>query len=209
MKRQKNRCLNCYNYSPHFHPERLLKSLPKTTGNEFIFFPSSGDLAWANREVIQAHIDYARKYRDRVFLIQSKDPVFFNWYMFPENVILGTTIESDLETYLTPSKYRYYHEISKAPLPRFRAEYMIQLKHPTKAVTIEPILSHNPLQLTEWIKEIAINSDKTIVYVGYDNHSCNLPEPLFVATRGLIQELNGLKRVEVRIKSLRKAWYEC
>lgn len=29
-KRQKHRCLDCYNYALHAHPERLNKPLPKT-----------------------------------------------------------------------------------------------------------------------------------------------------------------------------------
>ena len=36
-KRQKNRCVDCYNYIPHIHTERLTDYLPKTSKDEFIF----------------------------------------------------------------------------------------------------------------------------------------------------------------------------
>lgn len=202
-KRQKKRCLDCYNYTPHFHPERLLKAPPKTVDDQFVFFPSSADLAFANEKVVQAHIDYAEKYRDVTFLIQSKAPAFFENFDFPDNVILATTIETDrTEFWSNPSKYKTYWEISKAPIPSQRAYIMMNLNHKRKAVTVEPILSfhlHSMLMLIE-------NIELEFVYVGYDNHNCKLPEPSLLKTRLLIRELERI--TEVRVKSLRKAWWE-
>jgi hypothetical protein len=202
-KRQKNRCLDCYNYEPHFHAERLLKAPPKTVGNQFVFFPSSGDLAFADARVIQLHIEYAEKYRDITFLIQSKAPAFFGNFNFPDNVILGTTIETDrVEFWSNPSKYKTYWEISKARPPKERAFIMMKLAHKRKAVTVEPILSfhlHNMLSLIE-------NIEPEFVYVGYDNHNCKLPEPSLEKTRRLIADLELI--TEVRVKTLRKAWWE-
>ena len=70
MKRQKNRCRLCYDYAPHFHSERLLKPPPKTVGDQFIFFPSSADLAFATLFEMCDMIEYAKKYSDRQFLMQ-------------------------------------------------------------------------------------------------------------------------------------------
>lgn len=211
MKRQKNRCLSCYNYEPHFHPERLLKAPPRTVGKEFIFFPSSGDLAFTNRNVVMAHIDYAEKYRDRTFLIQTKNPVWFSDYTFPENVILGTTIESNQRWFFTPSKYREYREISKAPEPFQRYRNMMMFHHKTKDVTIEPVLDFNIIEsipFTRWIERISETCETLIVYLGYDNHNCKLPEPPLAKTEQLITELARYPKIELRKKTIRKAWYE-
>lgn len=207
MKRQRKRCELCYNYTPHSHLERLSKAPPKTKDKEFIFFPSSGDLAWASRFTVESHIGYARKYKDRMFLIQSKNPKFFLNYEWPPNVILGTTIETTERYWFAgPSKFKAYKEISKAPYPDERFKIMLEVreKFPDHQiiVTIEPILTFNPNLFPEWIE--AINPD--IVYVGYDNHSNYLPEPRLEATLKLIDALE--KFTEVRKKTIRHAWWE-
>jgi len=201
MKRQLHHCLKCYNYEPHAHLERLLKPPPKTEGDEFIFFPSSGDPFWSEPKEFQAAIDYTRKYHDRTFLIQSKGPSCFHPYEFPSNVILATTLETDKLTFDTPSNYQSYRKISHAPIPLMRANFMASVEHIRKIVTVEPILdfTHN---LVDWIHAIA----PQVVYVGYDNHHCRLPEPPLSKTKDLITELE--KFAEVRVKTLRKAWWE-
>jgi protein gp37 len=98
--------------SARYLPERLLKAPPRTKDGEFIFFPSMGDLYFASPQQFQAHINYARKYSDRTFLIQSKNPSRFRNFGFPDNVILGTTIETNYTELRTPSEYRYYAWIS-------------------------------------------------------------------------------------------------
>jgi len=201
MKRQKNRCLKCYRYEPHPHLERLEKSPPKTYGTEFIFFPSSGDLAFASPEVIKAHLEYARKYSDRTFLIQTKNPKWLlTWWLYqddnlyPNNVIFGTTIETNRNLFATPSKYKSYEEISKAPHPRRRAFYLSQFFHETKMVTIEPILDFDFYPLIQMLKAIEKTCMRLIIYVGYDNHSCHLPEPKLEKTKMLIEELEKKPR---------------
>ena len=202
MKRQGKRCQQCYQYEPHAHLERLLKSPPKTKDNEFIFFPSSGDPAFANRREFQAAIDYTRKYGNRTFLIQSKDPSCFLHYDFPKNVILGTTIETDSRYFQTPSEHKNYGQISNAPSPYIRYHHFLELKHKRKLVTIEPILQFLHGILLSWIVKL----EPEIVYVGYDNHNCRLPEPTLEATKLLIERMKLF--TEVRVKTLRKAWYE-
>jgi len=192
-----------YDFQPHYHPERLSKMPPRTEEGEFIFFPSMGDLYFATPHQFQAHIDYARKYPDRMFLIQSKNPSRFQNFGFPENVILGTTIETNLLVFNTPSKYRYYSEISKAPYPCHRRNAMIELCHSHKTVTIEPILDFIEAIMVQWMKEIK----PKIIWIGYDNHNCHLPEPTLEKTENLIATLKA-EGFDVRLKKIRKAWYE-
>jgi RNase P subunit RPR2 len=201
MKRQK--CSACKTFIPHHHIERLDRVPPKTRQGEFIFFPSSGDLAFAIPEVVRAHIDYARKYPDRTFLIQSKNPEFLKDYNFPDNVILGTTIETNLAVFDTPSKYSYYSEISKALYPCHRIRSIMDVVHKRKSVTIEPILDFTLNVMVEWMERIR----PEIIWIGYDNHNCRLPEPTLKKTMLLIVEL-GKRGFDVRKKTLRKAWYE-
>ena len=206
-KRQRKNCLRCYSYTPHFHPERLLKTPPKTVGDEFIFFPSSGDLAFAKPNEVQAHVDYAKKYADRMFLVQSKNPMFFLDYEWPPNIILGTTIETtERYWFVEPGRFKSYAEISKAPYPDERLEIMLEVREEFPdnqlVIVIEPILTFSPNLFPEWIESVEPN----FVYVGYDNHDCKLPEPRLNATLKLIDELKRF--TEVRRKTLRKAWWE-
>jgi len=203
MMRQKKRCLKCYNYEPHAHLERLLKRPPKTVGDEFIFFPSSGDPAFASLFELDTALQYARRYKNTKFLIQSKNPSCFINIAFPDNVILATTIETNQRDFDTPSKYKSYSEISKALSPYARFVDMLIVQHKHKMVTIEPILDFDLRIMIRWIKLI----NPEIVYVGYDNHNCKLPEPSLLKTKKLISELRVLG-IEVRIKTLRRAWYE-
>ena len=207
MKRQKSRCMKCYRYEPHSHLERLKKRPPKTFGDEFIFFPSSGDLAFASDEVIKAHIRYAKKWSDRTFLMQTKNPRWMLNYKFPENVILGITLETNRFVFITPSEYKGYAEISKAPIPKTRAWLFTLFFHSTKMVTIEPILDFDLCDMISLIEEIENSCEKLIIYIGYDNHNCKLPEPKLEKTKMLIATLEDMG-FYVRIKSLRKAWYE-
>jgi len=150
-----------------------LKRPPTTLGDNFIFFPSSGDPAFASPHEMQTAIDYTRKYSDCTFFIQSKNPECFLPYKFPENVILGITLETDLRLYHTPSLFTMYQQISKAPIPIERTNHFEDVKHKRKMVTIEPILDFKVSILTAWIYRI----NPEIIYIGYDNHNCKLPEP--------------------------------
>lgn len=202
-KRQKNRCLKCFSYEPHAHLERLLKSPPKTFGKDFVFFPSSGDPAYASAKEWETAISYTKKYPSATFLVQSKDPICFLPYKFPDNVILGTTAETNLLTFhVEHCKCEFYWDISHAPYSIYRIHDLSRLKHPRKFVTIEPILDFGCLTFSSLIEEV----HPEFVYVGYDNHNCKLPEPPLAETQRLIKELE--KFTEVRVKTLRKAWWE-
>jgi len=203
-----SKCLLHKSYLPHSHLERFKKRPPKTQGDEFIFFPSCGDLAFASPRIINAHIQYAKDYPDRTFLMQSKDLRWIHYHDFPDNVILGTTIETDRIFFDTPSGYKTYRQISKAPPPASRYYRLIRKEHPLKLVTIEPILQFS-LRLTRWIENLQESCDRLIVYIGYDNHKCKLPEPTLNETLKLIEDLKSfLPPRDLRLKSIRKAWFE-
>lgn len=201
MKRQK--CELCHDYVPHVHLERLEKPPPKTMGKEFIFFPSSGDVAFAPKSAVCQAMDYARKYSDRTFLMQSKNPECFFRYDIPKNVIVGSTIETNRICFYTPSQYSYYAWISTAPLPEKRFLAMTNLTSLVRReVTIEPILDFDLYILNNWIHRI----NPEFVYIGYDNHRCFLPEAPLAKTLELIDDLK--KFTEVRLKTIRPAWWE-
>ena len=202
MKRQLHNCKSCYLFEPHAHLERLRKAPPRTGDGEFIFFPSSGDVAFSTFTEFNESIMFAEKWKDRDFLTQTKNTGCFLDRGFPDNMILGTTIETDLYEFRgTPSKFREYRQISHAPLPYYRYLAMLEVKHDRKEVTIEPILQFSDI-LVEMIRKI----NPEFVYVGYDNHNCRLPEPSLADTKALISQLEVF--TEVRIKTLHKAWWE-
>ncbi|MHA1216307.1 MAG: hypothetical protein ACTSPX_03140 [Candidatus Thorarchaeota archaeon] len=198
-KRRRKWCEKCYNYEPHFHPERLSR-LP---GGKIVFACDMGDIAFAEKEWLDRIAAVMKEHGGKTFYLQSKEPrVFYRIDDLPENVIVGTTIETNKITFDTPSEYEFYREISQAPLPYKRYVTMKHLDHPRKYVTVEPILDFDVDVVVGWVKNIA----PEFVYVGYDNHNCRLPEPPLEKTLKLIRELE--KFTEVRIKTIRRAWWE-
>lgn len=201
-KRQKQKCLKCYTFEPHAHLERLKHSAPKTIGDQFVFFPKGGDLSFCDAISLLEMINYARDNPQTTFLIQTKNPDWMANYRFPDNVILDITLETDRHIFQTLSDYHAYDQISKAMLPIQRATIFSDIPHSRKGVTVEPILQHSP-KLVDLILDIK----PEFVYVGYDTKGCKLPEPTLKETLNFINELSN-RKIEVRIKTLRKAWYE-
>ena len=181
---KKRGCQLCYDYIPHFHPERLNNKLPKTKGDEFIWCGSSGDISFIEYPNMLKILKKIEEYPDRTFFFQTKNPDFFHKFIFPVNVILGITLESDI----------FYKGISKASYPYERAYSFEKLDFPRKFVTIEPILEFNFSVFLGWIQEI--NPER--VYIGYDSHKCNLPEPSPLKVKNLINELSRFTKVKTK-----------
>lgn len=202
MKRQ--RCSLCRSYTPHEHPERFNNRPPKTYGDEFVFVDDFTDPHWFNDEQWDRRLAWCRKWKDRNLLIQSKAPECFRDKKFPPNVALGTTIETDLNNFNTPSSYKRYDQISSAIIPIWRAVDMEHIAHRRKVVTIEPILD---FYLQDFVDIICkINPER--VYIGYDSHPANkLPEPPLEKTEELIYRLEK-EGIKVIRKEIRKAWWE-
>jgi len=180
---KKRGCQLCYDYIPHFHPERLHNRLPKTNGDEFIWCCSSSDITFAKPKWIKKIITKILEYPDRTFFFQTKNPICFKQYSFPDNVMLGITLETD----------RSYVSLSKAPEPYQRYKDFLKIECERKVVTIEPILEYDGF-LPNWIKKIVPER----VYIGYDTKNCGLPEPSLWRVKFLIEELSKFTKVKLK-----------
>ncbi len=183
MKRQKHRCMDCYNYIPHFHEERLTNRLPRTYGDEFIWVGSSGDISFCELEDMDKILLKIEEYPNRTFFFQTKNPKYFQQFDFPKNVILGITLESD----------RDWCSITKAPDPYKRYKDFLKVDHLRKIVTIEPILDFDGF-IIDWVRAIAPER----VYIGFDTKNCNLPEPSKEKTLRLITTLAWFTSVRLK-----------
>jgi hypothetical protein len=152
-------------------------------------------------EWIEQIFNVIERREDKTFYLQTKDPQVFEALNdicgFPKNVLLGITLETNLDEFDTPSRFKKYEEISKAPKPEDRWITPNLIDY----VTIEPILDFDD-ELIRWIRCLS----PKFVYIGYDNHNCKLPEPRGEKTLYLIRELS--KFTEVRLKTIRPAWWE-
>lgn len=184
-KRQKHNCMKCYNYEPHFHPERLDK-IPKAN---LVFACGNGDISFADNEQKASILKAMQLKPTQTFLLQTKNPSCLKGYEIPLNVIIGTTIETN----------RNIEGISLAPKTVFRAEALEKLCC-RKFVTIEPIMDFDLDVLKDWI----FNIKPEIVWVGYANHTkrMHLDEPSLEKTNQLISELK--KFTDVRLKTIRE-----
>jgi len=187
----KNNCLDCYNFKPHPHPERLEQSLPRTNDNEFIFTCSSGDVAFCPTSYLRKILERVARQPSKTFLIQSKNPKTFSRVVFPDNVILGVTIETNRDD--------LYSGISKAPKPSQRFKEFLKIKHPLKMVTIEPVVDFDLEVMVKWIKQI----NPCTVWLGYDSGKNGLPEPSYKKFMSLHNRLKGMG-INVILKSVKK-----
>jgi len=195
-RRQKHRCIDCYNFVPHEHPERLRKKFPK--GSQ-VFVCSMGDIVFAPFGYVKKILNTIERQPEVTFLLQTKESFVFKYIermsRIPNNLIIGITLEST-----TP--HPVYASLHKPLDVLERAVVFARVKHPRKYVTIEPIMD---FEMDVMIKQIqAINPE--FVYIGYDNHRHRLPEPSLEKTLKLINELE--KFTEVRKKTIRRAWWE-
>jgi uncharacterized Fe-S cluster-containing radical SAM superfamily protein len=212
-----SKCQECRDGVNHSHLEVLQRTPPKTKPGEFLTVGLSGDVSFMTKGDFLEVIDYCRKWQNRTFLIQSKNPDYFvefeDNHNIPDNVIVGTTIETNRtvriwgEGAIVNPHNDNYSQISKAPAPYLRTQAMVQLTC-KKAVTIEPVLDFDISEMVYWMKRIA----PEFVYVGYanDRHEgkkLKLPEPSLEKTMELIQILRDAG-IEVREKTLRLAWWE-
>jgi DNA repair photolyase len=178
-------------FQPTFIDARLRK---KFSRNSFVLVSDMGDLLgdWVPREWIERVLDTIRMWPHTYFLLLTKNPKRYLSFSLPENVVAGATIESN----------RDYPSLSKAPPQSERIDAMKRLTHKHKAVVVEPILEFDLEEFTEAIREIS----PSLVYIGYDNYGFKLPEPGLEKTMEFISRLKGF--TDVRVRTIRKAWYE-
>ena len=144
----KKNCPECYKFEPHYRhlEDRLKQQLPRTKFMQFIFTCSNGDVAFCKTESLRKIVDRIRSESSKTFLIQSKDPEKFNRLIFPDNVILGITLETN--------RNKNYGKYSKAPIPSKRYGDFLAVKHPLKMVTVEPVMDFDLNVMVHWIKKI-------------------------------------------------------
>ncbi|MFQ6095701.1 MAG: DUF5131 family protein [Candidatus Bathyarchaeia archaeon] len=178
-------------FRPAFAEWRLKQRLRK---GRFIFVSDMGDMwgEWVPKGWIEKVLKTLRSNSNCRFLFLTKNPARYHEFegRFTQNMMLGATIETNRDYGLT-----------RAPSPRERYKAMKNLERRHKAIVVEPILDFDR-EFTDWMREIS----PEVVYIGYDNYGNRLPEPKMEKTKRLIRELEEF--ADVRIKTLRRAWYE-
>jgi len=201
-------------FAPQLHEHELKR---RFKANELYFVSDMGDMFgdWVPDEWILKVIDVVRRNPDTEFLFLTKNPKRYFEYVrtFPSNVILGATIETDeypnwhnYTRYLTPRLIigpidAPPRPMTHAPAPYKRIQAMMDIKRHRKMVSIEPIIDFSD-EFPSLIERI----EPEFVYVGYDNYDHHLPEPTLEKTERFIEKLR--KFTDIRIKTLRRAWYE-
>lgn len=198
-------CSYCYMKRSKQNPVRFDKKELRTplfdteTGEDelFIFVGSSCDMFADDipYDWILKTMYHCRAF-DNKYLFQSKNPSAFATpgiqAIFPPNIILGTTIETN----------RIYEQMGKAPGPHLRSDYMRTLAEKFKTmVTIEPIMDFDLGEILSLIGECL----PQWVNIGADSQRHNLPEPPPEKIRELILELERFTEVKVK-KNLQRTF---
>ena len=192
-KRQKQRCMKCYNYTPHVHPKRLNNYIPRTKGDEFIFTCASGDVSFCPTGFLKKIVKRIESQPNKTFLIQSKNPKTFDRVVFPDNVILGITLETNRD--------KGYSKVSKAPVPTKRFKDFLKVDHPRKMITVEPVMDFDLDVMLDWMKQIK----PFIVWLGYDSKSnCHFPEPELEKALSFHKAMQEAG-IKVKLKTMRGA----
>ena len=156
-------------YADGFYPRLVEQALGQSfQDDDFVFIGYMGDIAWAFKGELEAIMNRVRMFPLVTFLMLTKAPnVYLEWqeawgFEPPLNMYLGATIESNID-----------HKLTKAPPPELRYLSMVQLQHPHKFISIEPMMDFHLATMVSWLKEIG----PEIIEVGPDNYNNNLPEP--------------------------------
>jgi len=191
-------CEDCYNYVPHYHPERLNRIPSAPT----VFVYGTGDITFCDPDFVRKTFTAIENHKPRIektYYFQSKNPACFNQYLdwFQENedkVILLTTLETNRD--------EGYRKISKAPLPSKRFNDFLDLDYSRKVVTIEPSMDFDLYELLDWIFQLTDQQTLEYVWFGYDSKNCGLPEPTTYKAQEFVNLLQE-DLIEVRGKTLR------
>ena len=184
-------------YKDGFTPRLIEEELSRNFGkNQFIFVADMGDLFgnWVPAEWVVKIVEAIKRADpSNRFLFLTKNPKRYRMFthVFPPNVVLGATIETNRNLRSLG--------ITSAPDPIERYDWMRVLAWKSKAVAIEPIIDFDLEIFVKMVRDI----DPEVVWVGYDNWHCRLPEPSLKKTLALIEELE--KFTCVVKKTLREA----
>ncbi len=182
-------------YKDGFKPSIAEKELKKTFRKQYVFACDMGDLFgdWVPRDWVLKVLDAIGNSPSSYFLFLTKNPKRYFKFLevFPENLVLGATIE-------TNRKYKF----SDAPSVAERYKCMVELPYKRKLVSVEPIIDFDPDVFLGWLKAIS----PVVVHVGYANHNHHLPEPSLNKTLELIAELERFTKVKTL--RMREKYYE-
>jgi DNA repair photolyase len=172
-------------YRDGFVPKLVEKELSKRFYKQSVFVSDMGDLFgdWVPEEWITKVIDAIRESPTSNFLFLTKNPRKYLKYveLYPENLVLGATIETNRD-----------YPVSEAPTTAERYKSMVELPYRNKLVSIEPIMDFDLETFVQWIREIK----PVLVHVGYDNYNKHLPEPSLSKTKQLMDQLGQFTRVK-------------
>ena len=175
-------------YKYGFKPNIAESELEKRFRKQYVFACDMGDLFgdWVPKDWILKVLKAVRNSPSSYFLFLTKNPKRYFEFLevFPKNLVLGATIETNRE-----------YKVSSAPTVTERYEVMARIPYHNKMVSIEPIMDFDLDVMIEWlIKWI----QPEFVSIGADSKGHNLPEPPAGKVKELIQELQ--KFTEVKIK---------
>ena len=184
-----SKCKDCQTFTPHAHLEVLNRTPKHTPNGKFSTIALNGDVCFATDDVFTSIIKFCEKWSDRTFLLQSKNPSCFVKYNFPDNVIIGTTIESNKDGLIH----------SDCVPMKTRLEAMIHIPN-RRTITIEPVMEFDLVDFYQMIAKI----EPYIIWIGYDSkpEKNHLPEPNFNKIKELIQLLR-IDGFDVRTKDIR------
>jgi DNA repair photolyase len=143
------------------------------------------------QDFIERILAHCRKYSGNTYVFQSKNPYRFIQYlnMFPSQIMLGTTIETNRIV-----------SISKAPSPEERFEAMIFIRelYPLYKlfITIEPIMKFDLKEMIDGLVAVKPN----FINIGADSKKCGLPEPTKDEVQALIKAIQQYG-LNIRIKN--------
>lgn len=194
----RSKCPLCRAFKPHFHEERMNQ---KFLAGKTYFVESLGDPASIPPDIFQQILDHLATFPKTIFMLQSKNPIYFKDFEYTENIWLGTTIETNL--------YKVAQCYSKAPdvVIRYHGLFRTQKKHSELHyyLTYEPIMTCQALEMLD----IATGFPVDAVYIGRDNWKHKLPEPSEQELMELVELLRQkLGKENVHCKTLGPAWYE-
>jgi hypothetical protein len=198
----KKNCIECYNYTPHVHPERL-RHIPSS---KIVFVCGDGDIAFCSMtyllRIIKRISEHEKRCPNKTYYFQSK-----NWealtvkrpFSIPEIIMNNVKNAVILETLETNRDWGY-RKISHAPLPTQRHKVFREIIFPHKVITIEPILDFD---LNPFFRMIT-DTEPEYVWIGYNSkpNLIQLPEPSLEQTTTLIKLLKA-SGIQVKGKNLR------
>jgi protein gp37 len=173
-------------YKDGFKPIISESDLKKRFRKQYVFACDMGDLFgnWVPKEWILKVLKAIRKSPSSYFLFLTKNPKrYFEFIdVFPKNLVLGATIETNRD-----------YKVSVAPSVKKRYEMMVQIPYHNKLISIEPIMDFDYEIFINWLKKIA----PILVHVGYANYNQHIPEPTIEKTAELIKDLNSFTKVKI------------